>query len=139
MRVVSGGPSPEDVEGIARRVQGLYEWISGPAGARDATKLSAMFAPEGRLSFSIDAGVSWRRVTTSEFTDEINAKLAGQAFYECEVDGALSAFGLVAHVFSAYESRRSPGEQPFARGMNSIQLVRLAGDWRVLSMCWDQA
>jgi hypothetical protein len=139
MRVVSGSPSPEDVDAISRRVQGLYEWISGPAGARDSTRLSAMFVPEGRLSFSSDAGASWRRVTTSEFTDEINARLVDAAFYESEVDGELSVFGRVAHVFSSYESRRSPGEQPFARGVNSIQLVRFAGDWRVLSMCWDQA
>jgi hypothetical protein len=42
-----------------------------------------------------------------------------------------------AHAFSTYESRRAPGEKPFARGINSFQLVKLGDTWKVMTIFWD--
>jgi hypothetical protein len=138
MRVVAGSPSAEDVAAISALIQALYRWISGPAGPRDPMVLRAMFCPEGRLAFSHDLGGSWKQVTPAEFTTEVNLKLETAGFYELQLSATLSAFGVIAHVFSIYESRRAPAEPAYARGVNSIELVKQAGEWRVLSMCWDQ-
>jgi hypothetical protein len=40
-------------------------------------------------------------------------------------------------VFSTYESRHAPDEKPFARGINSIQLVNSGGVWKIAGIVWD--
>jgi hypothetical protein len=49
----------------------------------------------------------------------------------------VETFGNIAHVFSTYESRRAPGDKPFARGINSFQLVRDGKAWKVVTILWD--
>ena len=46
-------------------------------------------------------------------------------------------FGNITHVMSTYESRKSPNGEPFARGINSIQLYFDGTRWWVISMIWD--
>ncbi len=42
------------------------------------------------------------------------------------------------HVFSTYESRRAKAdEKPFARGINSIQLMQHGGRWWIVTVMWD--
>jgi hypothetical protein len=68
------------------------------------------------------------------------AKAKGEptAFFEKEVARKTDCFGNVCQVFSTYEARRSPtDEKPFARGINSIQLVRDDDGWHVASVVWD--
>ncbi len=47
-------------------------------------------------------------------------------------------FGNIAHVWSAYEARRSPDDaEPERRGINSMQLFRDAdAGWRIVAMIW---
>jgi hypothetical protein len=40
-------------------------------------------------------------------------------------------------VFSSYESRHSPADKPFERGINSIQLLNDGTRWWVISILWD--
>jgi hypothetical protein len=42
----------------------------------------------------------------------------------------------MAHVLSAYETRRSKNGETLNRGVNSIQLFRVDGQWRVSAMLW---
>ena len=59
--------------------------------------------------------------------------------FEAEVLRDERRFGGLAHVLSAYETRRSPvAKEPFARGVNSLQLIREQGEWKVLSLAWDE-
>lgn len=51
-------------------------------------------------------------------------------FFETAVAQRIETFGNIAHVFSTYESRHAPGEKPYARGVNSFQLVRQDGACR---------
>jgi len=47
-------------------------------------------------------------------------------------------FGNVVHAFSTYESRRAQADaQPFARGINSIQLYHDGTRWWVMTLMWD--
>jgi hypothetical protein len=58
--------------------------------------------------------------------------------FESEVHRRAEVFGSIAHVFSTYEARHAADEKaPFARGINSIQLIKDEGRWWVLSMVWD--
>ena len=68
------------------------------------------------------------------------AKQRGQsgAFFENEVARTLDCFGNVCEAFSTYASRRAPSDpQPFARGINSIQLVNNGQRWWIASVTWD--
>jgi hypothetical protein len=47
-------------------------------------------------------------------------------------------YGLIAQAFSTYESRRSAGDpEPFARGINSFQLMNDGERWWVVSVFWQ--
>ena len=63
----------------------------------------------------------------------------GRAIYHGSHETARRAeiFGNIAHVFSTCESRRGPGEKPFARGINSFQLVKTGSGWKVMTILWD--
>jgi hypothetical protein len=47
-------------------------------------------------------------------------------------------FGNIAQVFSSYESRHSVNDPPFARGINSFQLVYDGTRWWIVSILWDE-
>ena len=49
----------------------------------------------------------------------------------------MERYGHVAHVFSTYESRRAPSEEPFTRGINSFQLFWDGTRWWVVSIFWN--
>ena len=46
-------------------------------------------------------------------------------------------FGHITHLFSSYESRRTPTEEPFARGINSFQLLDDGERWWVVTIFWN--
>jgi len=58
-------------------------------------------------------------------------------FFESAVARRVEKFGNIAHVFSTYESRREAGGRPFARGINSFQLIRQGSSWKVMTILWD--
>ena len=75
--------------------------------------------------------------TVEEYITRAGANFEKNAFYESEVSRRMETFGNIAHVFSTYESRRAPGEKPFARGINSVQLVKIGKSWKVMTILWD--
>ena len=128
-----------DSDSAEGTVQKVYEVISGPAGARDWDKFRSLFAEGARL---IPVRVTAEGPVATALSVEDYAKRAGAnfgktAFYESEVGRRVETFGDIAHVFSTYESRRAPGEKPFARGINSFQLVRQGGEWKVMTILWE--
>jgi hypothetical protein len=61
------------------------------------------------------------------------------SFYEFEVARRIDQFGSVAQVWSLYETRRNrAARDALSRGVNSIQLVRENGAWRMLGLLWDE-
>ncbi len=71
--------------------------------------------------------------------DVIGASLEASGFFEREISRKTEAYGNIMHVFSTYESRRTAdlSEKPFARGINSIQLLKDGNRWWVVSIFWD--
>ena len=50
----------------------------------------------------------------------------------------MEAFGNIAHVFSTYESKHAKDDaKPFARGINSMQLLRDGDRWWLVTIFWD--
>jgi len=58
------------------------------------------------------------------------------SFWEGELWRETRLFGDMAHVLSAYETRRSRNGELMNRGVNSIQLFRREGRWLISAMIW---
>jgi hypothetical protein len=64
--------------------------------------------------------------------------LERDGFFEREIARRTERFGHIAHVFSTYESRHNRADAaPFARGINSIQLLDDGERWWVVTVYWD--
>jgi hypothetical protein len=60
-------------------------------------------------------------------------------FVEAEIGRVTEDYGLIAHAFSSYASFRSRADtEPFARGINSFQLMNDGERWWVVSVFWQQ-
>ncbi len=133
---------PADVESIDAITAALYDVISGDAGvARDWDRFLSLFVPGATLSpVGRPPGEStYRRrvITPGEYAGGIGESLETNGFHEVEIHRVTEQYGVIAHAFSTYESRRSASDpEPFARGINSIQLMNDGSRWWVVSIFW---
>jgi hypothetical protein len=130
---------PADTDSIEGVVKAVYQVISGPAGPRDWARFRSLFADGARLIpvRVTPEGPAPNVLTPEEYAQRASANFEKNGFFESPVAQKVESFGNIAHVFSTYESRRAPGEKPFARGINSFQLVRQANAWKVMTILWD--
>ena len=78
-------------------------------------------------------------LTVEDYIARSGPTLERDGFFEQEIARTGEVFGDFAHVWTTYEGRRAlTDEEPFLRGINSIQLVRTDGSWRVLQILWEQ-
>jgi hypothetical protein len=134
-------PRPEDVKSIDNILAALYDVISGPAGERDWNRFRSLFLPQAQLTSAAKGGDGAVRVHPMSVEDYV--RLAGgyfaqHAFFESPIVSRVQTFGNVSQVFSSYESRHSAAEAPFARGINSLQLLYDGHRWWVVSVLWDE-
>jgi hypothetical protein len=118
----------------------VYNVISGPAGRRDWDRFEALFAGARLISTKRANGVVTANVMTpKEYTEKAGAYFKDHGFFERPASSRTDVFGDIAHVFSTYESRNaSSDDKPFARGINSFQLVRIGDDWKILTIFWEE-
>jgi hypothetical protein len=136
---------PADVSSMDALIASIYASISGPAGTRDWDRLRSLFHPAARLmSCSRPRDVppgevnSMRVFSVEEFIKAIEPRVKAEGFFEREIARRVDRFGAVAHVFSTYESRHSENEEePFTRGINSIQLFFDGNRWWTVTIFWD--
>jgi hypothetical protein len=128
-----------DGDSIETAVRACYDVISGPAGTRDWARFHSLFADGARLIpvRTTPQGSSPAVMTPADYEKRAGANFEKTAFYESEVAHRVETFGDIAHVFSTYESRRSPGDKPFARGINSFQLIKTGTGWKIMTILWD--
>ena len=133
------GPREEDVKSIDSIIFALYDVISGPAGERDWARDRNLFMPHARLirTRKNPDGSTFVKVMTAEEFEADAAPFLNKGFYEVEIARTTEQFGNIAHAFSTYESRNTPDEGPFARGINSIQLLHDGKRWWVTAIAWD--
>lgn len=128
---------PSDVSSIDAIIEAYYEVVSGPAGepadrARDMTlhipdALVGLPGPDGLLN-----------TMTLDGYHDLAGGPRSVGFYEREIHRVVHRFGNVAQVFSTYESSETPDGEPYARGINSIQLTWDGERWYVVSWIFDQ-
>ena len=128
-----------DSDSIDSAVRACYDVISGPAGTRDWARFHSLFADGARLIpvRTTPQGSSPVVMTPADYEKRAGANFEKTAFYESEVAHRVETFGDIAHVFSTYESRRAPGDKPFARGINSFQLIKTGTGWKIMTILWD--
>ena len=129
----------DDIASIDSILKALYDAISFSSGTElDWNRLRSLFYSGATLTHA--------KADKTEVLD-IEGFIAGGrrliksgkliSFYESEVSRKVETYGRIAQVFSTYESRFSPADpEPFSRGINSIQLLKEAGRWWVLSIFW---
>src|SRR5690348_10505683 len=132
---------PGDVKSIASILRAVYESISGPAGQpRDWAGFRSLFLPDGRLILAIRKRGEKPRarfLTVDDYVRRTDPFFAKEDFWEVESGRRSRVIGNMAHVFSAYESRRTRRGKPFARGVNSIQLFRDTRRWCIATVMWN--
>ena len=133
---------PADVTSIDAIVAAVYDVISGPAGeTRDWDRWHSLFIEEARLipvGRGPDGPVRARVMTPAEYAEGSGPYLEENGFFEVEIGRVTEQFGQIAHLFSSYESRRTEADpEPFARGINSFQLMNDGARWWVVSVMWD--
>jgi hypothetical protein len=130
-----------DVSSLDKVLEALYASISGEKGeARDWDRFRNLFIPEARLMPSgpnSEGELGYRIWTPDEYVERAGASLEKNGFFEKEIYRVVEEYGSLVHAFSTYESYRSEADEaPFARGINSIQLMNDGQRWWVVSIYW---
>ena len=137
-----------DVDSVEHLVSALYDTISGPAGKpRDWDRFRSLFLPDGRLAAirpdaSARGGASPPEDVTirtpAVYIERNDPYFKTHGFFERGIANRVEEFGNLVHVWSTYESRNAPAdEKPFARGINSIQIIRAHDRFWIASVFWD--
>jgi len=133
--------NPEDVKSIDAIVHALYDVISGDSAVkRNWERMRTLFVPEGRMvscGMRQDGTVRYRVMTVEDYISINGPFLEKNGFFETEISKKTDQFGLIAHVFSTYQSKhKTTDEKPFARGINSIQLMWDNKRWWIVNIYW---
>lgn len=133
---------PADVESIDAIITAVYDVISGDAGeARNWDRWHTLFAEGATLSAvgqRPDGSVGRVVMTPGSYVERSGAILERDGFVEAEIGRTTENYGLIAHSFSTYVSFRSRADtEPFARGINSFQLMNDGDRWWVVSVFWQ--
>ena len=134
---------PEDVKSVDAILTALYDVISGPKGkARDWDRMRSLFIPDARLIPSrvnkdtqqVDAIV----LSIDGYIARSSSTMTTNGFFEHSIHNQVEQFGNIAHVWSTYESRHNVDDAaPFARGINSIQLLKDGDRYWIVNIFWD--
>lgn len=123
-------------------IAAVYDVISGPAGKkRDWDRMRSLFITGARLIPTgprQSGGFGSRVLTVEDYITRSSELLEKEGFFEKEVSRETDAFGQIAQVFSTYESRHKVDDaKPFARGINSIQLMNDGQRWWIVTIFWQ--
>jgi hypothetical protein len=134
--------NPADVASIDSIVAAVYDVISGPPGKkRDWNRMRSLFIPGARLIPTGPrpaGGFGSRVLTVEDYIERSEPLLVSQGFFESELARRTELYGQIAHVFSTYESRHKAGDpKPFARGINSMQLMNDGQRWWIVTIFWQ--
>lgn len=135
--------NPADVASLDAIMKAVYDVISGDAAkTRDWDRFRSLFYKDARLipsSKNAETGVFGARVLSpDDYVARAAPNMAKNGFFESELARRVDQYGNIAHVFSTYESRHSLSDKtPFARGINSFQLLNDGKRWWVLTIYWQ--
>lgn len=130
---MKGAQSPQEC------VTSLYHVISGPAEQdRNWDQLRKLFDPEARIRVALvkpDGSEEEGDWSVEDFIGLAKEEYRTAGFWEREVASEVVEYGNIAHSFSTYETRVGAiDREPMGRGINSVQLLRRDGDWKIVSL-----
>ena len=131
----------EKVQSLESTLENLYAVISGEAGQkRDWAFFRYLFKPDAKLIPSgkdKEGNIGLRFMSPDGYVESSGEWLEKNGFFEKEIHRVTETFGNITQVFSTYESYRSEkDEEPFARGINSIQLLNDGNRWWIVNIYW---
>lgn len=137
-------PAPQanatDVDTVEHIVGAVYDTISGPAGPRNWERFRSLFYPDARMIPSRrdnNGKISANAATVEQYSQRAQSFFDKQDFFEAPIANRIELWDHMAHVWSTYESRHAKGEKPFARGINSFQLIHDGSRWWVITIYWE--
>ena len=132
---------PGDVDSIEHILAAVYDVISGPPGKRDWDRFRSLYYPGARLipSGRNDKGEITAHVATpDDYATRGQSYFDKEGFFEKSIANRIEVWDHIAHVWSTYESRHAKDDpKPFARGINSFQLIHDGHRWWILSVYWE--
>ena len=138
---------PEDVKSPEAIVNAVYSVISGGKGqARDWDRMRSLFVPDARLIPAVAAsaangGAAHSDVlllTVDGYIERSGGRLTNDGFFERSIHNDTEQFGNIVQVWSTCESRHALEDaKPFARGINSFQLLKDGDRYWVVNIFWD--
>jgi hypothetical protein len=118
----------------------FYEVISfEEGGTPDWHSMEGLFAKHARITRITPEAIDYMDLAAFRcMAEELMEVGAFTGFHEREIARRADRFGDVMHVASAYETKISPTAVDYIeRGINSLQLIREGGAWKIVSLCWD--
>lgn len=104
----------------------------------DYETFQSLFIEDGRL-ISVHDTTSYH-LTPASYKQSMNSRRQNGkilAFEEKELHRETDQFGNIMHVFSTYQTHVvTPDGEDSQRGINSIQLMKENGRWKVVSIIW---
>ena len=139
---------PEDVSSPQAILAAVYNVISGGKGeVRDWDRMRSLFLPDARLipatvvpAASGSAAVHSDAVvlTIDGYIARSSARMTSAGFFEHSIHNEVEQFGNIVQIWSTYESRHNANDPtPFARGINSFQLLKDGDRYWVVNIFWD--
>jgi hypothetical protein len=126
----AGCALPSKPEGISAALDAA---ITGPSD-KDRACMRALLTPEARLTFvslGADGAPNYRLETLEDWIARVKAR--GQIIVEeKQLKVHIESYGNTAHLWSSYVL--NSGGKQVARGINSIQAIKEASGWRVMSI-----
>lgn len=119
-------PLAADVGSVDGIMKAYYEIVSGPGShVRDVARDKSIHHPEARVYYPSSAGDGPARVKVMSVDEyhRASAPAFKEGFYETEIARSVQQFGPSVHVWSTYESRKTPDGPVIARGINNLILL----------------
>ncbi|MFI1743439.1 hypothetical protein [Thalassobellus sediminis] len=132
-----------NVSTLDNTIESLYNVISGEKGKeRDWDLFKFLFKPDAKLipSWKNKEGIyEIRYMKPDDYIKSSGKWLVENGFFEKEIHRKVDTFGNISQVFSTYETFYSESdEEPFMRGINSIQLLNDGERWWIVNIYWTQ-
>lgn len=133
---------PDDVKSPEAIIAAVYDVISGGKGQqRNWDRMRSLFVPDARLIPAIagkDGHNDALMLSVDGYIERSGARLTNDGFFERSINNEMEQFGNIVQIWSTYESRHDPAdEKPFARGINSFQLLKDGDRYWVVNIFWD--
>ena len=116
----------------------MYDTVCFENGQRpDWKRQEAIFAADARMVRINDSGVF--EFDLQSYKENFESMIdSGEmpSFWEGELWRETREFGDMAHVLSAYATRRTRRGEVLNRGVNSMQLFKRDGRWWISAMIW---